>query len=303
MKVRHLTEAPIEDLSLVGNFEKGSAFRHADDRKLLTNPKAIAKIKAKWANSRYPFVMFMVNNPEGRKNQHEQGLATEEWLAAQMPMTHAAIKDQLRDDAINILFNGNYGAERTPMTAWTIAHRFGHAVTKVNFVGLQHQQPHVPSMQEAKALLVQTCGTILNDFYGYAGRAPTALDRGGYVVAPSSAERRYGGLREQDTRLLRDFYHTIGTMRSAREGELRNEFEFQLELFAQYLLTGRIKFNPVPRMMPTGKAVFGRRSGVGFRGTEDDAAEANRMLSILANDLETTFDQALDSMVGQIFVM
>ena len=43
--------------------------------------------------------------------------------------------------------------------------------------------------------------------------------------------------------------HTIGTMKSARDNNLRNAHEFLHEMLAQYLTTGHITFQPITSMI------------------------------------------------------
>src|SRR5690606_27691325 len=75
-------------------------------------------------------------------------------------------------------------------------------------------------------------------------RAPTFNDD-----APLSSYGGYGDNNNIQMRwtIRRKFLQALGTFKSAREGNLREYFEFHYEMFAQYLLQGEIKFNPLPR--------------------------------------------------------
>jgi hypothetical protein len=92
-------------------------------------------------------------------------------------------------------------------------------------------------------------------------------------------------------------------MKSARDGELRTEFEFVYELLAQYIVTGHITFNPLPKRFKHGKAAWGRFPMEYFRGTENDLENANYTLTTMAEQLESEFDNLLHACVGHIYVM
>jgi len=277
-----LSEAPIEDFTLLGNWERSSSFRHEQDRKLLTNPKAQAKIIHKWRNTEVPFNMYFVNSPEANRHT-EIGEVTPEWLAENMPKTFPELK--LRDDAVNIIFTNNKGDERAPMTAWIIAHRLGHAVSRWQRNARYRQ---VPEFTEARSAVFRVTSEILRDAYGCRG------------VPGSEAEhlRTQGPAYRENDRLLTGFYEAIGTFRSARERNIRNEFEFLLECLAQYITTGKVRFNPLPDHFRCGRRLIDLTQ-TGHIERED----FDRLLAGLANELNYWFRDLLQACVGRIFVM
>jgi len=290
MRVVDLFEAPIEDFTHVGDWSKNSSYRE-QDRKLLTNPKAVAKITAQWEKTPVNFNMYFVNSPEARKHT-EVGMVTQEWLQKEMPNTFPLL--DIKSDAVNILFTNNSGAERVPMTGWIIAHRFGHAVSRYAYgqggypssqFGRGGSQRQIYDFTQAREEILRTTAMFFKDAYGMRNAAERESD--------------YETLRSQD-RMMVAFYHSIGTMRSARNGQIRNEFEFTLELLAQYMLTGRIKFNPLPKMITS---PAGRKWYAGFKGNEHDYDYYNTGLETLAETLEEIFLNLLHSCVGRIFVM
>jgi hypothetical protein len=284
MRYHEITEAPIEDLTHVGDWEKSSSFRHAQDRKLLTNPKAIQKITKQWEKTPVDFNVYLVNNADGTRHG-EIGEVSQEWLEQNLPNTAPYFK--YNPNAVNILYMNNSGSARVPMTGWVLAHRLGHALNRYDNKysswngGMRRQ---FQDFTDALAELYRTVATILNDGYGYKDRVP-------------SHERDYDKLRATEG-LIAAFYQQIGTMRSARTGNLRDEREFILELLAQYMLTGRIKFNPIPKSFK-----YGRHNYVMFRGPEGDMEYYNGMLEDLADSLEHMFLNLLGSAVGKILVM
>lgn len=283
MRYNEITEAPIEDLTHVGDWTKGSSFRHEQDRKLLTNPKAIQKITTQWAKVPVPFNVYLVNNKEGlgAAGNQEKGVVSKEWLDQNMPLTAPHI--DVKPNAVNILFISNSGDERVPMTGWIMAHRFGHAVSRYgsDYSGGRSRR-QLLDFTDARQELFRTMASILNDGYGYR-------------VTDNEAD--FSGIR-QNEKILVAFYEQIGTMRSARIGAIRNEFEFILELLAQYMLTGSIKFNPLPKQFVKGRSVYAQ-----FRGPDSDMDYYNGMLEDLSDTLQHMFLNLLGSCVGKILVM
>ena len=276
MLVKQLFEAPIEDITMLGNWEKNSSFRDPIDRKLLSNTKAQAKIIQKWIKTIVPFNIYFINSPEAGRHA-EVGAVSNKWLQTNMPKTLPDL--DLRDDAINVLFTNNKGAERVPMTGWIMAHRFGHVV--------RNEHGFAEAVLETK----NTIKNIMDEVYGK--RKPRFS---------------YGSNNYEDVgnyeRMIIKFYEIIGTFKSAREGNLRNDFEFYYELLAQYMTSGSIKFNPLPRNFGYGKMAWGRhtRHAVTIHDQENHDSFEDA-LPRLASELNDTFEQLMHECVGKIFVM
>lgn len=287
MLATDLFEAPIEDFNLVGDWSRNSSFRHEQDRKILTNPRAQEQIKHKWSKTIVPFSMYFVNSPEANRFT-EIGEVDSEWLANKMPKTFAQIN--IRDDAVNVIFTNNKGDQRVPMTAWIIAHRLGHATDRKEGARESEEQ------QEIRDMVFRYISPIFRDGYGYD-------------YFPDS-ERRYAGkyrysastweAHRRSEQILVAFFEAIGTMRSARSKKLRNQFEFFHELFAQYIITGKITFNDLPRHLSFGR--FGNNR-LSFKGGPGDYEYYNDQLQGLAEALGDYFNALMYSLVGRIFVM
>lgn len=273
-----LTEAPISDFQLVGDFEKSSSIRKPVDRKLLSNEKAVRKITAQWARTEQDFNFYFVNMPEAR-GKTEVGMVSPEWLAENLPKTTEVFKYER--DAINVIFTNNSADQHIPMTGWIIAHRLSHAMDRLDQVHL---------VGEARNRILEIMGAILRDGYNLKS-------------APDSVRSWRSARQFQNINwdiVYRRFYEAIGTMRSARERKIRNEFEFLHELFAQYLLTGKIRFNPLPRHFSF--RIGNENSGASMQN-ENDMDYYNGLLEDLAEELGYTIDNILGSCVGKIFVM
>lgn len=277
-----LSEAPIGDWVTIGDFSKNSSFRHETDRMLVTNPKSIEKVKQKFANNSALWNLYFVNSAKANKHT-EIGLVKLPWVEQNLGKE---VADAISDDAegITIIFTNNKGAERLPFTGWIMAHRIAHVLGRYDW----GQQPHNQAFKDAHNELLETTARILADAYGIPNLP--------YRESKMNQDRRA-------QLLFREFFHAIGTFRSARNGQLRDWFEMINELFAQYLTTGTIKFNPIPKTFGK-RGAFGRPSSQGsFKGTEFDFGYYNEYLDYLASSLQEHFDEAIRHAKGRIWVM
>ncbi len=279
-----LNETPIEDFNLIGDWSKGASFHKEQDRKILSNPRAQQQIIHKFRNTVVPFNMYFVNMPK-YGDFAEIGEVSKEWI--EKNMSKVASKIKINDDAVNIIYTNNKGDKRVPMTAWIIAHRLGHAINNVYpFINTQSQ---VPEFKHARDMIISYLSDIMKS-YGYSN-FPNKEE--GFYQLSNDKYNRYKNM-------LKALYQSIGTMRSARSKNLRIEYEFQYELFAQYLLTGKVTFNPLPRVLKYGR--FGNNKLV-FRGTEPEYDHMNNQLNLLGEALEDQFYEVLHALIGRIFVM
>jgi len=274
-----ITEAPISDITHLGNWEKNSSYRD-QDRKLLTSPKAITKIKSMW---RFPtevdFNIFLINNPEA--NRHTE-LGTigkidqaKEWLGKNMPKTAPEIIVGLKPDEVNILFTNNKGVERVPMTGWIMAHRLGHVLFRAGTATREYSY-----FMEALSVLNRYVGEILSG-YGLIPARPipgVPVD----ALTPNHA---------------RAFMREICTFRSAREKTLRTGVEAIHELFAEYITTGTVRFNPIPQSFKVGHT-YAR-----YKRDDEDFDSDNRSLDDLVYELIQYFETAIHYAVGRVYVM
>jgi len=80
-------------------------------------------------------------------------------------------------------------------------------------------------------------------------------------------------------------------------------YEFAYELLAQYLLTGKIKFNPLPQSIITGIAGWGRKKTRYSKNEEARKAINLEDLDSIASEIEADLEIVLGSSVGKVFVM
>jgi hypothetical protein len=134
---------------------------------------------------------------------------------------------------------------------------------------------------------------MLEEYYGKA-----AFEKG----HPSLATK--APMKTDLTPEYNALFNAIGTQRSSRSGEIKRPYEFLYELFAQYLGTGNVTFNPLPGNLGYGRQVFGNPTKyMNIKPEYRDESERQEATQTLANDMHYMFDDVLSSSVGQIFVM
>ena len=223
-----LNEAPIGDYAPIGNWgdkEKSNSFNHANDRKIIQSENLVKKVRKKFGNTDHILNFYFVNLPGVRKNA-EHGFMSPEELAQTMPEAWKLIQEREQEqgtdasESINVIFVGNAGANRVPMTAWIMAHRIGHA--------LKHTNAWKDFMDDFN----HTIADMMNNVYGTRMRRTSY---GGYLQGMGDLE-------------LSRFFEAIGTMASARNGKLGGRpGEFYYEMFAQHITTGNLRMREMPK--------------------------------------------------------
>ncbi len=268
--IQYLSEAPIADLSLLGDWTKSSSFRHAQDRKLLTNPKAIEKIKSAWKGpDEVEFNVMLLNHKSGI-GYSQIGELTFEAFAKDWPEIYEQCRDSLRADAVNVLYLNNSGAPRHPMTGWIMAHRMGHAL-------LGRSSSHY--MKEAD-----------RRYWDYVEQLAEA-----YRLPRTFATglRLAGRFDNSLLAILRE----ICTFRSARMKKIATPYEGFFELFAQYLITGGIKLNTPPAHVQWNRAYY----SLDMQDIPEHHFET--LMHDMAYELKSYFETALHYAAGKIIIM
>jgi hypothetical protein len=100
-------------------------------------------------------------------------------------------------------------------------------------------------------------------------------------------------------------FNKIGTQRSSRENQITRPYEFLYELFAQFIQTGDVKFNPLPITASYGRKAWGRPTNyIGLKQqyrTPEFDREAN--LNKVREQLIRNFNAVLQDAVGKIYLM
>jgi hypothetical protein len=91
-------------------------------------------------------------------------------------------------------------------------------------------------------------------------------------------------------------------MRSARQRTITRPAEFIYEMFAQYLNTGEVTFNPAPGQLMGRRQAWGRPQTLRSIGPEQQQ-EATHDLETLSHDMELLFNDVMSQALGRIYVM
>lgn len=171
-------------------------------------------------------------------------------------------------NAITVVYAGNNKAlGQIPLTPWIMAHKLGHIMqSEPRIMGI-----FAPAFKKASDYLYVTADKILNNCYGQPFRRA-----GIWGLGP-------GRNNSEDYEKL---WRALGTMRSARKGEVTMG-EFKHELFAQYIHSGTITFNPLPQTL-------------GDLTLKPDCPD---YLPKMASDMSKFFETQLGRCVGRVFMM
>lgn len=285
-----LHENPLGDYALIGNWgdkEESNSFRHPTDRRLLQSPKILDKVRKKLGNTDHYLNFYFVNLP-GAGKYMETGPVTEDWLTKELPEAWEAIQKHRQEnprpeeeaDAINLILTNNTGANRRMMTPWIMAHRLGHGMQS----STRGRSPSPYTAEHWNRMMDDVEDALRYIFEAaYGAKVPTyswsnSIDWGSSTLAR--------------------FFEHIGTMRSARKGDLKGRpYEFIYEAFAQYITEGRIRMNPIPKSF----GMRGKRQY--YVQDEHGELEANLALESMIYHMESRFDAALGSLEGKWVVM
>ena len=274
---QNLKEAPLGSYQTFGfdDDAKKTSFHDPRDFSLVKNPINIQNVKNMFKNSPVDFDLFFVNKPGLRKFTEERKV-NYEFLVTPYPNGLGLNPNEftLNTDNISIFYVSNVAAQKVPMTAWTIAHRVGHAIANTT------------QFREYSDWLERRVKQILQDAYGVKEK------RGEFNQILYS--RKY-------QLIMGYFFEAIGTMRSAREGKLHlRPFEFYFELLAQYLKDGKVTFNSLPEKLIVGHA-YGKKQFMRINPEKQD--DYDNYLKNIEHDVCGYLEDALFSIKGDIFVM
>ncbi len=277
--VEKLVTADLKDFERIGDFDKSSSFRDAKDRKMLSNPKFRDIVAKKFSKTKYDINMYFVNSPKANRHT-EVGAVDLDWVRDNLgdEVADKVEPNYQQDGTVNVIFTNNKGSARVNMTPWIMAHRMGHAFARPSRGMRMERQFHY--YHEAVQAINDTFETILQDVYG----------RRNY-----NGKGFWGPKERSDQLLMKHLSHAVGTFKSARDANLRDYFEIYNELFAQYLITGNVRFNELPEVLKVGRDRLYVR--------DKEAYEELKDLGSLARTLEYYFDELLSEAGQYILVM
>jgi hypothetical protein len=234
---------------------------------ILTN-SGLEKLTQSWEKTPETFDVYFVKKDGMGQIGFEIGQVDENYLKEKMK-----INVPINRNNITAIFANNKGQERMPMTSWTTAHRFGHAIRQL------------ASYQKYFAVVQRDFKVLLKQIYG--------------KNEPSGFDRKYN-------LLLKQIMSAFGSMRSARTNSLVNYGEFAHELFAEYITTGKIIFRTeIPKQLTTSYA-WGKPNDGAYSQIHNDELMMNSikdMLPSMADHYVMLCEDILVECVGKIFVM
>jgi len=283
-QIELLREMPLTNLKKIGKWDDKKN-RHGYDKQsvgILNSPAGLKKIEQKFNNIRdIDFNLYFVKKPNASKVS-ELGVVSPEQVTNMLGLKWGEDLPVPEDHEITVLFTANAAAERTPLTAWTIAHRIGHA-----FAATFRE-----SGDKSINFYINDINKILKSIFEDCYDFPRPIDSG-----------RVGSIYDNNP-LVRNLLEGIGTFRSARMKKLPRTGEFIYECFAQYLLSnGDLKFNSLPnRLLDSNRKAWGNEVGRGYRLTVEPNI-GDDYLYDLKNSFEQLFYYYLESHKGTVSIM
>lgn len=285
-----LFEAPIDVIGFHGDWRPEAKPRGYDKPSIgiLTSQAGVEKIRQKWANVNETFDMYFVRSAKGYKH-FEVGEVKPEWVKENL-----GIDIPIHPDKITLIFTSNRGAERVPMTPWTLAHRFGHAAS----AGRWRNQAFGKTSFHPVDVFNREMDKAFSQIYRIA--------YGSEVVGrqPSYGYSQYQPKPNQDKVFLA-LANSLGTMKSARDRNLRNYYEFSYELLAQYMISGKCVLNhDLAKVIPSRGYAWGKPQGPWKRNlTPEQQDTIDSIIDNLQNAAEEYATNTIGSAVGKVYVM
>lgn len=279
-----LLEMPISNFKRIGDFSIPISYKKEIDRTLLTNPKSVEKIIRDWSKTDFDFDLIFINK-KGLRKFYEIGEISEEYLRNNMKISENEL--QINPDSITIIFTSNRGAQWKMMTSWIIAHRVGHALLR-NFNSNNKD----------------STSTEYNEYINSLRKKISIFLKKVYNINTDESFSFYDFDFKNESKkklILKNVAHQLGSMKSARDQNLRNFYEFAHELFAQYIITGKIKLNLLPQKLFIGYGPYGKKEyKYGFKNEYELLQNA---IDDLQYDIENSINEILNSAIGKIFVI
>lgn len=223
-----LDDNEAEMMSKFHGYDREMRHYSQKEKRIIRQPEYSNTVNAAFSHSPVPFSLYFwqSSNPNYDLTAF-QGLVTTEWLHQRLgDETANAILAQTSEDAVTVVFTNNLSDDYKIglNSPWIVAHRIAHAM-----VGDSNTAEASRVIQLMKSFLK---GVLT---VGYGCEWPNDESYYSRLISDDYYEA-YGQLMG----------HTIGTMRSAREGKLVTAYEWFHETVTQFIMTGRVRFKPLP---------------------------------------------------------
>jgi hypothetical protein len=253
MRWHELSETPI-DLHTIDYPDvegRPDSFR-PDDRGLFRSTKGVEKIKKVWHSSVADVVCYVVNighQPEkaldiatyGHDLAGENGNVGDLW----------ELDIQPAPDKITVMFTNNEGARRYPLTGWMIAHRMFHSFAFTRD-GRYHGGENIQPVNDQLNRLMEQFSAVMGDIRS--------------IYNPSLG--------------IIDCAQEVGTTKACRDKNLNTSAEFMPEHFAQFMLKGAVRLNPMPEKVRSTNDIFYTCTQGNYTYCNEEVAEFERWLNI-----------------------
>lgn len=268
-----LTEAPIGDITLHGDFDAPGSMDYEGDftrgapKKLVRKPAHHHAMRRFFKNCPYVINVHFVNIPNSQGNIWASKYSPE----AVKTMTGFDIKPDPK--AINVIYTSNRGDDAVPMTPWIVAHRLGHTMAEGHSTDSfdKYWDKFVANFEQMSRLLVMPLG----DSKKYA--PPSAV------------------------------LSMIGTTKMCRDGKAIRIGEWFHDSVAQYILKGSISLlparaarNDIPFVVAQG---WGYPSGTYRIKPDADFDAVDKLAQRTVRDTEMWINRLLKKSVGPFFMV
>ena len=291
MKVHDiLIEAPVTDIETIGDIEKEFPSNLPEIRKknigtakLLMQPKWLEKIKHGLRNTKWNFRVFFMSGfktPSPILFTDRTTLLHRYRRSEKIEELTRIVNDRESDNNINIILTNNITAGETyvTMTPWIVIHRFLHVLDWDAGGGQQRSKQYITYEQTFN---------ILDKIKRLYQERPEQLSKN------RPEKWRYDGWNYTHEQMKSTFVlaSKILTMGSARAGKLfPSAFELYAEIGTQVIVTGRLKFNPVPETFNN------------ITLPKEKQAEANQWLEEKRKWIEEQFTKELNDAIGNFYL-
>lgn len=271
-----INEDSIENIELKGDWDSPKKYGYDNASiGILKNKNSLERIKNKWAKLEHPIDIYIAKGPK-MHTFYELGRVDFYFVRDKMNLDITP-----NDDHITLIFTNNKGDEKVPLTPWVMAHRFGHAFSRDQV-----------RRNGSDYMWKQTALTAHNLFSEVAR-----------IAYGMKLENNIYSFR--DRKIKKHLAQALGTFKSARDQNIRNEAEFTNEIIAQYIINGKITLNRnLPDILPISHA-WGKPSGPrkNKQLTDDQQEELQDIIEQKESELNYDVDSLFTSNIGHIFVM
>ncbi len=259
----------------MGGYKPDVHWSKGEQKALRATNEFSEKIQALRKHHPFPFHLYFYHIPKRNYNEFLQyGRASDKLIKTKFSKNAARNIISARPDKIVIVLTNNLSdVSWIPITSpWILAHRIAHAI--------DNSQISVLVSEYIKTIAIK----------GYDVQWP----------GDDGSELDYYQNIEFHEAYHKTIGHAIGTMRSARQQKLVNPADLGCELFAQWLITGKVTLNPLPEILweKEGDDYIERLTG--------DPARRRRVQAIhegFPRVLETKFQSILTKGIGKIFIV